>query len=455
MPEEYTQQEHIQPTEKIRALVVDDSRVIRKAISTILKNEAEIIDAIDGEDGWNKLLQNDDIQVLITDIEMPRLDGYQLICRIRAHDDERIKDMPIITVTGAEDEETRTRAFACGATDFITKPIDKVQLKARVRAHARLEETTRQLEETTVALEEEATTDPLTGLTSRRYFGQHGKQDIAYADRHKSELSLLRIDIDYFKKIYREHGDDLADEMIAWIAGALSKTARTEDTVARIGGAEFAILAPATGRDKANILGVRLLTAVNKKPFKSGNTSVKLSISVGIATLDIAGDNTEGETFDSFLQKSNKHLTFAKAEGGNTVMAATRTESMVDQEEVTLGEAAPLAEPEINAKEIISEAAQAFSEKSIEDLEKEISYEAAAKDVDSPTEEDSIAVSDIDMSSALALLANGEAEKIKADLPGLVARILPLLEHSDKSLKLGISHYIKRIKESLSNNLKK
>ncbi|MFV1992979.1 MAG: diguanylate cyclase [Acidiferrobacterales bacterium] len=449
MPEEHIQQEHIQPTEKIRTLVVDDSRVIRKAISTILKNEAEIIDAVDGEDGWNKLLQNDDIQVLITDIEMPILDGYQLICRIRAHDDERIKDMPIITVTGAEDDETRTRAFACGATDFITKPIDKVQLKARVRAHARLEETTRQLEETTIALEEEATTDPLTGLTSRRYFGQHGEQDIAYADRHKSDLSLLRIDIDLFRKIYQEHGDDLADEMIKWIASALAKTARTEDTVARIGGSEFAILAPATGRDSAGILGDRLLVAASEKPFKSGDTSVKLTISVGIATLDIAEGTSDSETFDGLLQKANKHLTFAKAEGGNTVTAATRTESMVDQEEVTLGDAPPLGEPQINAKEIISEAAQAFSEKSIADIEKEIAYEVAVKDVDPVVEENIVTVSEIDMNSALSLLANGETEKIRPHLSDLVARILPLLELSDKSLKLGISHYIKRIKESI------
>ncbi len=441
---EHTQKEHIQPTGKIRTLVVDDSRVIHKAISTILKKEADIIVAVDGEDGWNKLLQNDDIQVLITDIDMPILDGYQLICRIRAHDDERIKDMPIITVTGAEDEETRTRAFACGATDFITKPIDKVQLKARVRAHARLEETTRQLEETTIALEEEATTDPLTGLTSRRYFGQHGEQDIAYAERHKSELSLLRIDIDHFKKIYQEHGDDLADKMIKWIADALAKTARTEDTVARIGGSEFAILAPATGRENANKLGDRLLAAVNKKPFKSGDTSVKLGISIGIATLA-----SDSETFDSLLQKSNEHLTFAKAEGGNTVSAATRTESMVDQEEVTLGDAPPLAEPQINAKEIISEAAQAFSEKSIEDIEQEIAYEVAVNGVDAPAAENAVTVNDIDMNSALSLLANGETEKIKPHLSDLVARILPLLEHSDKSLKLGISHYIKRIKESL------
>lgn len=438
-------EEHIQPTEKIRTLVVDDSRVIRKAIARILQDDAEIIDAVDGEDGWNKLLENDDLQVLITDIEMPNLDGYQLICRIRAHNDERIKEIPVITITGAEDEETRTRAFACGATDFITKPIDKVQLKARVRAHARLEETTRQLEETTTTLEEEATTDPLTGLTSRRYFGQRGEQDMAHALRHKSELSIFRINIDRFKKIYQEHGDDLVDEIIKWVAGALSETARTEDTVARIGGSEFAILAPATGGGNASVLGERLRVAVNKKPFTTGPTKVEMTISIGIATLD----DYENETFNSLLNKADEHLTFAKAEGGNSVSVATRTEALVDQEEVTLGEAPPAIEPEIDAKEIISEAAQAFSEKSIEELEKEIAYEVAAQGGVSEVAEEATDIANVD--SALALLKNGETEQIKPHISDLASKILPLLEFCDKTLKLGISHHIDTIKEKLAN----
>jgi two-component system cell cycle response regulator len=445
MAEAHIEQEHIQPTEKIRTLVVDDSRVIRKAISRILKDEAEIVDAVDGEDGWNKLLQNDDIQVLITDIEMPILDGYQLICRIRAHDDERVKDIPVITITGADDEETRTRAFACGATDFITKPIDKVQLKARVRAHGKLEETTRQLEETTTTLEEEATTDPLTGLTSRRYFGQRGAQDIAHALRHKSELSLFRIEIDRFKKIYQQLGDDLVDGAIKWVAQILLKAARTEDTVARIGGSEFAILAPATGSENANVLGERLRTAINAAPFSSGSAKAKVTISVGIATLN----DYENESFDGLLNKAGKHLTFAKAEGGDNVSAATRTEAMIDQEEVTLTDGPPQVEPELPADEIISEAARAFSEKSIEELEKEIAYEVSASDVEPQSEVQPVAGDGLDVNSALTMISKGDTEKIKPHLLGLAKQIMPLLELSDNSLKLGISHYIKRIKESL------
>uniref|UniRef100_UPI002615A8AF response regulator n=1 Tax=Acidiferrobacter sp. TaxID=1872107 RepID=UPI002615A8AF len=107
-----------------RVLVVDDSAVIRQAISKMLKVDFDVAVAADGEAGWETLLQAPDVGVLITDIEMPRLDGYAFICRVRASDDPHIRDLPIIVITGADDDETKTRAFACGATDFITKPLN-------------------------------------------------------------------------------------------------------------------------------------------------------------------------------------------------------------------------------------------------------------------------------------------------------------------------------------------
>ena len=110
--------------EKVRVLVADDSRVIRKAISKILSNEFELVETGDGEAAWEYLLRDDTVQVLVSDIEMPKLDGYSLICRVRAADLERVRTVPIIVITGADDELTRERAFACGATDFIIKPID-------------------------------------------------------------------------------------------------------------------------------------------------------------------------------------------------------------------------------------------------------------------------------------------------------------------------------------------
>src|SRR6266849_3366867 len=103
--------------ETARVLVVDDAPVIRHAIKKMLTSDFDVLLAEDGETAWKKLVQDEQIKLLITDIEMPGLDGYAFICRIRASDEARIRDLPIITITGAEDEETKERAYACGATD--------------------------------------------------------------------------------------------------------------------------------------------------------------------------------------------------------------------------------------------------------------------------------------------------------------------------------------------------
>ena len=120
---------------KPRILVVDDSRVMRKAISRTLNPHFDLVEAEDGEAGWEALLGDEAIDVIITDVEMPRLDGHALLTRIRSSELMRIREIPVIVITGAEDEPAKQRAYACGATDFVIKPIDGVQLLARTRAH--------------------------------------------------------------------------------------------------------------------------------------------------------------------------------------------------------------------------------------------------------------------------------------------------------------------------------
>ncbi len=441
--------------EKARVLIVDDSRVIRMAIKKILKNDAEMMEADQGEAGWNALLANDDTQVLITDIEMPILDGYQLICRVRASDNAQIKNIPIITITGAEDDETKERAFACGATDFITKPLDKVQLKARVRAHAKLDETTKQLQETTATLEEEATTDPLTGVHSRRYFNQRGEQDMAHAKRHNSVIALLRIDIDDFKRLYQKLGDEIADELLIWTAKKITETARTEDTVARIGGSQFAILAPATGMTEAAVLGERLRAAINEQAFVSGKTDVNATVSIGIVTYTQDSD----DTLNSLIAHANERLRNARAEGGNSVSTTTRSEE-AQAEEVTLEANATALAFDESATESSAQtvADNTSSELSVEELEKRIALEAeenlvatsiAANGGITPSTKDSVPADLIDINQALAMLGNGQAETVKPFLLDLAVRILPILEASENAHRLGLTKEIESIKERI------
>lgn len=121
--------------QRTRVMVVDDSRTVRAALNKILRNDFEVIQAADGEECWEMLIENPGVSMLISDIMMPRLDGYGLICRIRASERAAIRELPIVVITSSEDEITRERAHACGANDFIVKPVESSDLLERVNFH--------------------------------------------------------------------------------------------------------------------------------------------------------------------------------------------------------------------------------------------------------------------------------------------------------------------------------
>ena len=121
--------------DKFTILVVDDSRTVRATINKILSPNYTIVQAEDGEDAWEKLLELQKVSMVISDIMMPKLDGYGLICRIRAATQPELKDIPIVVITSSEDAITRERAHACGANDFIVKPVSTADLLERANFH--------------------------------------------------------------------------------------------------------------------------------------------------------------------------------------------------------------------------------------------------------------------------------------------------------------------------------
>jgi CheY-like chemotaxis protein len=122
-----------QGDDKPWVLIVDDSRVVRRTILNTLGGAFNVLEAGDGAAGWRMLRQNSRIDVVISDIQMPEMDGYSLICKVRAVEDPALREIPIIVITSAEDDITRERAYACGANDFILKPFHADQLIGCVR----------------------------------------------------------------------------------------------------------------------------------------------------------------------------------------------------------------------------------------------------------------------------------------------------------------------------------
>jgi len=373
---------------KPHVLVADDSKVIRRAVAKILGNDFELIEAEDGEAAWDQLGKDGRIEVLMTDIEMPRLDGYGLICRVRAADKNQLREIPIIVITGAEDDVTRERAYACGATDFITKPIDGVQLLARTRAHAKLDEAVRKLGEMENTIEQQTANDALTQLRSQRYVFERGEQDLAFAKRRGTELSVVRLDVDNFRALYDAHGDDVCNQLTIWVSKIVQSCIRTEDTAARMRGAHFTVLMPGTAPTAAAVVAERIRTTVASKPFTHAGVTVKATVSVGLVTLG----RDKAENFKDLMHSAERNLTLAKADGGNRLSIGYEDSLHVAEESV----------------------------------------------IEQP-----------DMETAIRLIEKNDGGKLLPYLPELITRLLPFLEHANRNLDLDISDALQTLKEKL------
>jgi diguanylate cyclase (GGDEF)-like protein len=296
-------------------LLVEDSQTTTALLSKYLGHTYRLLHAKDGMQAWDVLEKNPDIAIVITDIHMPNMSGHQLLVKIRKSDGANHKNLPVIVMTTAEDNVDRNLAFLNGANDFITKPIDEMELVARLNVHHRLARTIRELEASKKALAEQATTDSLTKLKNRRAFFENGTKAVALARRYVSDLSVLLLDIDHFKKINDTYGHAVGDDALIMVAQILIEMSRTEDTVARIGGEEFALLLPDTNRLGTAVLAERIRSAIEREQFITGDKIVPITVSIGIATFGV--DPTD--SIDQLLGVADNRLYLAKNAGRNRI----------------------------------------------------------------------------------------------------------------------------------------
>ena len=289
-------------TVRPRVLVVDDSRLMRVAARRILADDYEVVEAGDGEQGWAVIADDDRLALVVSDLSMPVLDGVGLVRRLRAHESERLREIPVIIVTGAEDDDVQTKAavLEAGASDFIHKPFDPVHLLARARAHVRYSDRTRSLRERHAALERSSSLDPVTGLANRRQFEQRGHQQLAYAVRHRTELAVLRIRLDDIDALTGEAGQSAARQVADVLRGRL----RREDTAARLNETEFAVLLPGANPVGARRLADALCTDIAKVRFPRGSTQVPVQARAGVAAPIIQ----RSTRFEALLEEAGRAL---------------------------------------------------------------------------------------------------------------------------------------------------
>lgn len=303
-------------------LVVDDSATIRMSLSRALQDEFLPIEAVDGEQAWEFLGSDSRIEVVITDLSMPRLDGFGLVKRLRNSVVTRLQNIPVIVVTGGDDTDAREQAFDAGANDFITKTSDRVELLARLRAHRKLAVTIRELEESQRSLREQANTDTLTQLANRRFFTHIANKELSLMRRQKEYFAVLMMDIDHFKQVNDTYGHPAGDYVLKVVAAALSSNVREEDTVARIGGEEFVVSSPYTNRLAAIVLAERLRKAVEALDIQYEGNRIPVTISIGIAL-----QPNDGDGLDTLLAAADERLYMAKQMGRNRFCAADKQQS--------------------------------------------------------------------------------------------------------------------------------
>lgn len=310
-------------TKLAKILAVDDSRVMRRAISKILSKQYTVIEAEHGEDAWSLLEHHGDIQVVFTDLSMPYLDGYGLLERIRTSTDEHIAALPVVIITGKEDDDAaKMEALDKGANDFIGKPFDKAQLLARAQANVKFEQTSKKLSETAEKLEKQAAVDELTGLGSQRYFEKSADEQLSSLLRQKGHCCFLRIDIDNFNQIFIKHGKQVADEIIQNIGQCLNQHVRKEDMAARVGLAKFALFLNHTNFDEAKKLAQRIITEIPTR--KSTTKNFTFTASAGIFEPEINKDCS----FADIYAQTEDCLQQAISKGGNTLIAESSLPAM-------------------------------------------------------------------------------------------------------------------------------
>lgn len=312
--------------EKARILIVDDSRLVRVTATKILSAKFDLVLAEDGEEAWEKICADDSIQVVFTDLGMPKLDGYGLIQRIRQSENEGIRNQPIIVITGAAEEEgIRRKVFELGATDFITKPFKSTEILARAEAHASYRRDKNSLQKT-------SDIDLLTGTLNRSGLNKQLEKDVAFVNRHAENLAVILFELDGFKTIFERIGKEASNRIIKQTATTLLGAIRKEDSVGRYGLEKFVIILPMAKAEGVIILAKRLCARINSFKITVSGEALPITMSAGIST---ARKGSQATTKD-LLKSAEQALANAKKVGLGEVQILKFEANQMDEPSLTV-----------------------------------------------------------------------------------------------------------------------
>ncbi len=297
--------QRIYKNQSLKVMVVDDSSTSRKNLAGLLKNQRfNVLEARHGKEALKHLEENPDIKLVITDYNMPVMDGFELISRIRNRYSR--DQIAVIGISAYGTGLLSAKFLKKGANDFIIKPFVVEEFYSRVNQNVEVLE---YIEE----IKKASNVDYLTGLYNRRYFFEMGEKLFENAKRSSFSMTIAMIDIDYFKRVNDTYGHYSGDMVLKFIAKLLADNLRTADVLARYGGEEFCVITTNMDKEKAGILFERLRKLVEEKEIQIESEKISVTISMGVTT-QIA------DSLDETLNYADILLYQAKEEGRNRVV---------------------------------------------------------------------------------------------------------------------------------------
>jgi len=302
------------PVDKMRVLVADDDSVTRRLLEKMLdKWGYKVLVAENGNDAW-KILRRKKTSMAVLDWMMSGMSGLEICRAVRA----KMKAYYVycILLTSRNRRQDLLDGFSAGADDYMTKPIQLAELKARLQTGARVLRLEQDLRHTKRALQKLAYFDALTSLWNRRKILDFLGEELARGQRDGYPTSLVLLDVDHFKKINDNYGHPVGDKVLVEMARRIKKAVRVYDRVGRFGGDELLVIINNCGQDEARVVAERIRSGIGTERFRVARRALEVTVSLGVVSTEKHPESSSSQ----LIQFSDQALYQAKRLGRNATV---------------------------------------------------------------------------------------------------------------------------------------
>jgi diguanylate cyclase (GGDEF)-like protein len=294
----------------MRILIAEDDFTSRTILAAVLKKQGhEVMAMVNGAEAWDAMQQSGAPKLAILDWVMPEIDGIEVCRRVRTMETD---EQPyIIMLTSRGEKADIIAGLEAGANDYLAKPCDVGELRARIEVGRRMIEMQAALVKSREALAHQAAHDPLTGILNRRAILDSLANELSRASRNGTTVSIGMCDLDCFKQINDRYGHQVGDEVLCGFTRIIQDTLRKYDLIGRYGGEEFLVISPEVGEPARQAVYERLCERVADGTILTGAGDISITVSIGVSS------GTGADTVDALLNEADTALYEAKTKGRN------------------------------------------------------------------------------------------------------------------------------------------